>query len=177
MISSSNYRIELLDPAKHRRDEFDCGVEVLNDYLKRRANQEMKSQATACYVVTPEQDVGRIAGYYTLSASVIEPSEIPEPLRKKLPRYDQLGATLVGRLARDKEFAANIIGESIGEILLMSALLRSYRAASLIGAAAVVVDAKDVAAERFYKRFGFLHLKQSRFFLPMKDVPKWNSLA
>lgn len=173
MSSSSTYRIELLDPAKHRRDEFDCGVEILNDYLKRRANQEMKALAAACYVIVPDGDPGRIAGYYTLSATVIELTRLPDPLRKKLPRYDQLGAILVGRLARDNAFAA----ERIGEKLLLSALLRSFRESRQIGAVAVVVDAKDEAAAGFYQRFGFLPLEGSRFYLPMKEVPKWNPSA
>lgn len=168
-----SYTIEPLDPEKHRREYFDCGVEILNDYLKRRANQEMKALAAACYVIVPDDDPGRIAGYYTLSATVIELTRLPDSLRKKLPRYDQLGATLVGRLARDNAFAA----ERIGEKLLLSALLRSFRQSRQIGAVAVVVDAKDEAAAGFYQRFGFLPLEGSRFYLPMKEVPKWNPSA
>lgn len=168
-----SYTIEPLDPEKHRREYFDCGVEILNDYLKRRANQEMKALEAACYVIVPDDDPGRIAGYYTLSATVIELTRLPDSLRKKLPRYDQLGATLVGRLARDNAFAA----ERIGEKLLLSALLRSFRQSRQIGAVAVVVDAKDEAAAGFYQRFGFLPLEGSRFYLPMKEVPKWNPSA
>ncbi|MEK7953553.1 hypothetical protein [Luteolibacter soli] len=169
-MAQGRYTIELLDPAKHRREEFDCGVPVLSDYLKRRANQEMKAFAAACYVIVPDDDPGRIAGYYTLSATTIELTRLPDTLRKKLPRYDSLGAILVGRLARDLAFAA----ERIGEKLLLSALLRSYRESQQIGAVAVVVDAKDDPAAGFYQRFGFLPLEGSRFYLPMKEVPKWN---
>lgn len=172
-MSQHRYTIELLDPAKHRREEFDCGVAILNDYLKRRANQEMKTLAAACYVIVPDDDPGRIAGYYTLSAASIELTQLPEALRKKLPRYDQLGAILVGRLARDTAFAS----ERIGEKLLLSAMLRSYRESKQIGAVAVVVDAKDEAAAGFYQRFGFRPLEGSRFYLPMKEVPTWNPLA
>lgn len=172
-VPTRAYTIELLDPAKHRREEFDCGVEVLNDYLKRRANQEMKAFAAACYVIVPDGDPGRIAGFYTLSATSIELTQLPEMLRKKLPRYDQLGAVLVGRLARDMDFAS----ERIGEKLLLSALLRSFRESRRIGAVAVLVDAKDEAASSFYQRFGFMPLEGSRLYLPMKEVPKWNPLA
>jgi predicted N-acetyltransferase YhbS len=168
-----SYTIELLGPAKHRREEFDCGVEILNEYLKRRANQEMKAFAAACYVIVPDDDPGRIAGYYTLSATSIGLTQLPETLRKKLPRYDQLGAVLVGRLARDMAFAS----ERIGEKLLLSALLRSFRESRQIGAVAVLVDAKDEAASGFYQRFGFLPLEGSRLYLPMKEVPKWNPMA
>ena len=77
--------IELLDPAKHRRDEFECGVRALNDHLKRRANPEMKTLAAACYVIVPDDDRGKIAGNYTLSATSIKLTRIPGELRKKLP--------------------------------------------------------------------------------------------
>ncbi|MFC7337937.1 GNAT family N-acetyltransferase [Haloferula chungangensis] len=172
-MPTPRFTIELLDPARHRREEFDCGVEILNTYLKRRANQEMKALAAACYVIVPDGEPDRIAGYYTLSAATVELGKIPENLQKKLPRYDELGAVLIGRLARDQEFAK----ERIGEKLLMSALLRSYRESKRIGAVAILVDAKDEAASAFYKRFGFRPLTGSRLFLPMKDVPNWNPLA
>ena len=35
------FRIELLDPARHRREEFDCGVAALNKYLKTQARKDM----------------------------------------------------------------------------------------------------------------------------------------
>ena len=148
-------------------------MEILNTYLKRRANQEMKARAAACYVIVPDDEPNRIAGYYTLSAASIELTKIPESLQKKLPRYDELGAVLIGRLARDQEFAK----ERIGEKLLMSALRRSYQESKQIGAVAILVDAKDKAAADFYQRYGFRPLAGSRLFLPMKDVPTWNPLA
>ena len=56
--------------------------------------------------------------------------------------------------------------------MLMDALRRSLEAATEIAAMAVLVDAKDVAAEAFYRRFGFVSLQHqpARLFLPMKTV-------
>lgn len=170
MSPHRKFLVRILNPATHRREDFDCGVPVLNEYLRKRANQEMKALAAACYVMVPETDPGEIAGYYTLSAASIELAQLPEPLRKKLPRYDRLGAILISRLARDLKFADC----GIGGRLLMSALYQSYKKTESIGAVAIVVDAKDEAAAGFYSRFGFLPLEGSRLFLPMKDVPKWN---
>ena len=54
----------------------------------------------------------------------------------------------------------------------MDALWRSLGAATQIAAMAVLVDAKDQAAEDFYAHFGFIPLQQqpARLFLPMKTV-------
>jgi len=35
----NTYIIEPFNPAKHRRVEFDCGVAVLNDFLRTRARK------------------------------------------------------------------------------------------------------------------------------------------
>lgn len=83
--------------------------------------------------------------YYTLSASTVDASELPDALTKKLPRYPQLPVTLLGRLAVDQSMK----GRGMGEFLLMDALRRSLEAAASIAAMAVLVDAKDAAAEAF----------------------------
>lgn len=172
-MEPERYIVAALRPDIHNRAEFDCGVEALNAYLKTRANQEMKARAAACYVMCPESDPVKIAGYYTLSAASVELGRLPVELAKKLPRYDELGVVLIGRLASALDFR----GKGVGGKLLMSALLRAYRHSSEIGAVAVVVDAKDDEAASFYAHFGFRPLSGSRMFLPMKEVPKWNPLA
>lgn len=54
----------------------------------------------------------------------------------------------------------------------MDALRRSLEAATDIAAMAVLVDAKDEAAETIYRHFSFLPLHQQprRLFLPMRTV-------
>jgi hypothetical protein len=56
------------------------------------------------YVLVSNEN--RIAGYYTLSADNVRLDDLPAELLKqlKLPRYPVLGATLIGRLARDLSF-------------------------------------------------------------------------
>jgi hypothetical protein len=44
----------------------------------------------------------------------------------------------------------------IGEALLMDALRRVIDAASVLGCVAVIVDAKDEDAERFYAKYDFV---------------------
>jgi hypothetical protein len=111
------YRIEQLDPGKHRREDFACESLELTEFLQKRARKEMQARASACFVLVPEADPGRIAGYYTLSQTAVVMQQLPEPLAKKLPRYPQLGATLIGRLARDIAWK----GQQMGRLLLIDA--------------------------------------------------------
>ncbi|MBV8630158.1 MAG: GNAT family N-acetyltransferase [Silvibacterium sp.] len=112
----------------------------------------------------------RIAGYYTLSADNIRVEDLPAELvkRLKLPRYPVLGATLIGRLARDLGFK----GMGIGELLLVDALKVANRMSRKIASVGVVVDAIDANAHRFYEAFGFLPFPESerRLFLPLRTV-------
>ena len=165
---SRKFVIEPFDKRKHDRTAFSCEHAALVTYLKQQANQDIKKHVAAVFVLTPD---GRtIAGYYTLSQYAVELDDIPLELREKLnlPKYQQIGATLLGRLARNLEFKK----QGIGELLLMSALEKALHHSKSIGSAAVVVDAKDEQAKKFYQRYGFIELPDhpSRLFLPMETI-------
>jgi hypothetical protein len=154
---------------RHDRSAFNCGNEDLNRYLKQQARQDAEKYVAAPFVLV-EPDAPIVRGYYTLSSTLIPLNELPPELTKKLPRYDYLPVTLLGRLARDK----TIPDRGIGEFLLLNALHRSLQNAQQIASMAVVVDAKDEDAERFYKHFDFLLFQTTplRLFLPMKQIEK-----
>jgi GNAT superfamily N-acetyltransferase len=109
-----------------------------------------------------------LCGYYTLSAFSIELAALPSDIAKQLPRYPVVPATLLGRLAVDSRFH----GLKLGAFLLMDALQRAYQQADHIASAAVVVDAIDDEARRFYLHFDFLTFPehQDRLFLPMRTI-------
>jgi predicted GNAT family N-acyltransferase len=113
---------------------------------------------------------GRIAGFYTLSADVIRGHDLPPEMLKKLklPPYDRFPATLIGRLARDLSFK----GQSLGNALLADALHLALESSKRIASLAVVVDAKDENARRFYTGFGFIPFPETpaRLFVPMRTV-------
>lgn len=111
-----------------------------------------------------------VVGYYTLSAHSIERDSLPEEVLKKLklPKYPFIPATLMGRLAVDRKYQ----GQGLGEILLLDGLERSCTHSSQIASFAVVVDAKKNAVE-FYLRYGFLQLTPGqRMFIPMATIKK-----
>ena len=162
------YRIEVLDPARHRRAEFHYESAELTEFLRTRARKEMQARASACFVLAPISDPGKIAGYYTLSATTIHLSEIPPELAKRFPRYPNLPATLLGRLARDLAFR----GTGLGDYLLTDALRKALNNTVVIGSVAVVTDPKDEKAGAFYKQYGFraCEVTGGRLMLPMAEI-------
>jgi ribosomal protein S18 acetylase RimI-like enzyme len=153
---------------QHDRTQFDCSVSILNDYLAKYAKQDVKRKASAVFVLVNRADPKRVIGFYTLCATSVLLSELPEELTKKLPRYPEIPAILVGRLARDIHFPG------VGGWLLSDAIARCVRVASDIAASLIVVDSKGDAATRFYEKFGFLSLPKldGRLFLPMQTAKK-----
>jgi ribosomal protein S18 acetylase RimI-like enzyme len=143
----SNFRIEPLS-GDHDRSQFLSGSEALDRYFREQASQDIKRRIATCFVAVggDEQDV---AGYYTLTATSIALSALSPEIVKKLPRYPVVPAALVGRLAVSRHYR----GQGLGSVLLADALKRTARAE--LGVFAMVVDAKDAAAQRFYEHYGF----------------------
>jgi Acetyltransferase (GNAT) family. len=155
-----------LDPS-HDRTAFSCGVEPLDRYLATQAGQDMRKHVAACFVLTEGGDPA-VLGYYTLSATSLALTDLPDELARKLPRYPVLPATLMGRLAVDCRHR----GRRFGELLLLDAFARTLR--SEIATYAFVVDAKDERAQVFYEAYGFRRLPSAgrRLFLPVASIAK-----
>lgn len=151
----------------HKKSDFSCGKEMLDTYIQKQANQDVKRKLSACFVIN-ETETNLIKGYYTLSNNSIPSEFIPDQIRKKLPRtYETIPTTLLGRLAIDDRFQ----GQGIGKLILIDALKRSYEISKTIGSFAVVVDPIDQDAENFYNKYGFIKLPDSgKMFLPMKTI-------
>lgn len=131
------------------RTTFDCGNSSLNDWLRRTARQHQDKNLSRTYVASWTSDPTQIAGYYALSATLVQTEGMPG---KKLPR--EVSAVLLARLAVDEKNK----GQGLGEYLLMHALEAAVRTADIIGVQCVVVDAIDDQAVRFYQKYGFVAL-------------------
>jgi predicted GNAT family N-acyltransferase len=146
---SVDITIKLLEKHHHRED-FSCGNEQLDRYLQTVALQDKKRNIAIPYVVC-HREGQKIIGYYTLSMSSINLEYLPPNIAKKLPKYPIVGVTLIGRLA----VAIDYKGYGWGKLLLMDALYRSFQISQTTGCFAVIVDAIDDRAVKFYQRFEF----------------------
>lgn len=151
----------------HDRAAFSCGVAPLDDYLKRQARQQRDRQIAAVFVMVGDTP-STVAGYFTLSALSIGLASLPADVAKKLPRYPEVPAALIGRLAVDRRYQ----GRRLGERLLMDALHRIAIQSDQIGVYAAVVDAIDDSAAAFYESYGFMPFpgRSNRLFLPTATI-------
>jgi GNAT superfamily N-acetyltransferase len=132
----------------HDRQTFSCGAEALDRYLQTQATQDVRRHIANCFVASPLQG-SAVAGYTTLSAASIPMTGLPAEQARKLPRTPVLPAALIGRLAVDRSFQ----GKQLGAALLFDAIARAIRADAAVFA--LLVNAKDEAAARFYRHHGF----------------------
>ncbi len=166
MSDDSRLVIQPLD-TRHDRTGFSCGVGALDTYLSRQARQDVKRRISRVFVAASATQPNAILGYYTLSSLAIELDTLPLHLARKLPRHP-VPAALLGRLAVSQ--AAQ--GQGIGSMLLADAVKRALSVSTHIAIYALVVDAIDEGAQRFYEQFGFSLLsgERRRLFLPLRSV-------
>jgi ribosomal protein S18 acetylase RimI-like enzyme len=144
-------------------DSFDCRQAPLDEYIRRYASQDVKRNVSRVFLATPERDVSRLAGFYTLSAGSVSCSDLPTSLSKTLPKYP-VPVALIGRLAVDIRFQ----GKGLGSILLADACMKIANASASLAMVGIVVHAKDEAAAGFYQHFGFKPVpgRSDRLLLP-----------
>lgn len=146
------YRIEPL--TGHYRAGFASGSTALDRYFREQATQDVRRKVASCFVAL---DPGKtVVGYYTLASAAVPLTDLPAAQTKKLPHYPDVPAVLLGRLA----IAKTVQGQGLGALLVADALLRAAR--SEIAAYAMLVDAKDESAARFYEHLGFERLNTGR---------------
>jgi ribosomal protein S18 acetylase RimI-like enzyme len=154
------FLITALD-ATHDRSRFSCGVPALDRYLREQVSQDIRRRVAACFVAVTDEL--HVAGYYTLATASVPLADLPDALRRRLPRYAAVPAIRMGRLAIDGAFK----GQGLGGALLANALRRAIVAE--IPAAVLIVDAKDDSAAAFYRHQGFIELGNAplHLFLPL----------
>lgn len=138
------------DPDVHDRAGFTCGIPELDEYLYRYAAQQRRKGVSTVHVLVDSEAPSIILGYYTLSAAQVDVTELSDAERRKLPRYP-VPCFRMGRLACCKERR----GQGLGRLLIGCAVERCLLARKQVAAYALLVDAKDVTAKKFYEHYGF----------------------
>ena len=149
--------------AEHDVTGFDCGEPVLNDWLRQRALKN-ESRFSRTYVVC---EGNRVVAYFCIAAGAVERTAAPGKVRRNAP--DTIPVSVIGRLAVDRGHA----GKGLGADILADALRRIAVASQSIGIGAVLVQAKDEAAKRFYTRCAeFIEYPEDSrtLFLPIETV-------
>ncbi|MDQ6435952.1 GNAT family N-acetyltransferase [Mesorhizobium sp. LHD-90] len=132
--------------ADHFVDAFDCGVESLDNWLKRRALKNQMSGASRTYVAC---DGIQVKAYYALASNGIATNSASGRFRRNMP--EPIPVVVLGRLAVDR----SLHGQGFGRALVRDAGLRALQAADVIGIRGIIVHALSDEARQFYQRVGF----------------------
>lgn len=133
---------------RHDRGTFTCGNAALDRWFRMQAGQDDRRDVSRVFVAVDDDG---IAGFYSLSMFSLALDAVPTELARRLPKYPDVPAALIGRLAR----AERVRGQGVGELLVADALRRILAASRTVAAFAIVVDAKDERASSFYQSLGF----------------------
>lgn len=160
-------RLDELDEAEN----FDCGEEPLNDYLKRHAwsNRE-KSSIGVTYVAVDESAPRAVLGYFTLATASVPREAFPKKYVRGLPPY-HLPPIVLARHAVDRRFA----GYGLGHALISEAFRISLRVADEVGCRCIITDAyRD--RMNWYAKYGFAPVEGAaeggpqRMFLDVRTI-------
>ncbi|MEY4533346.1 MAG: hypothetical protein RI926_1115 [Actinomycetota bacterium] len=148
------------------RNRFDCGSDVLNNWLKTQAGQQEDRGNTRTFLAHTYQD-DNVCGYYSSVIAQVEPDAASQLWGVASRRYP-IPAVLIARLAVDK----SVQGKGLGSLLLSHALLGAVAISDHAGVEIVVVDALNTDAVAFYRRNGFMSFADSplRLFVTMKQI-------
>ena len=136
---------ETLNP-DHILENFDCGNDTLNQWLRDRVMKNETSGASRTYVVCYQNHV---IAFYTLATGAVVCRHAPGRIRRNMP--DPIPVMILGRLAVDLDWQK----KGLGGDLLTDAAKRTLQAADIAGIRALVVHALSEDAKQYYEQFGF----------------------
>jgi len=162
-----HWLIEHFNKARHTRTGFDCGKPPLTGFLHNFMTQYEKKNFGRTYVAVRSGET-QMLGYYTLATSELSLEDLSESEAKKLPHHP-VPVVLLARLAADQ----TVHGQGLGKALLNDALRRVLQVSEHVGIHAVVVDAIDDEAAKFYQKYGFTALPDQphKLLLPLSSIP------
>lgn len=158
--------VAIKDIPKAKLKKFDCGTEVLNEFLSQYSfKNDILGIGKTFVAFNKNEDV---IGYFTLAAAQVLFEDIPDNYRAKLPRYP-IPALRIARLAVGK----NLQGKGIGKWLLTQAFIKIIHVAEITGLYFIIVDAKETS-KSFYEHYGFIKFndKEFSYFLTVDTVRK-----
>jgi len=171
--AAAPFLIEPLDPARHDRAAFSCGVDRVDNFFRKTANKLIKAGNVRVFVMT--DPAGALIGFYALNAHSVDYEALPAKFAKARPGHGMIPAAYISMIGVDTRFQ----GKGFGGDLLVDCLTRIARAADNLGMAVVMLDILDCGdpeliqkRKALYQGYGFAPLPSNelRLFLPMATV-------
>lgn len=151
-----------------QREEFDCGDEEINNYLKNLVETADEAGFSRTFLMIVEPGEAKVCGFYTLSASTIPVKELPDEYKQPLPF--PIPAILIGQFAIDRVWQ----GQGVSRQLLADAYRRICLLfeQEIIGFQAIRVDTRNEEAKAFWLKQGFVPFRKTQrsLFLPVRTI-------
>ena len=164
---AKRYVIEPLDPAKHDRAAFSCGISQVDNFFRQTANKLAKVDNVRTFVMVGAEN--EVIGFYAINAHAIDYTELPGRFARNRPAHGSIPAAYISMIGVDSRFQKQGYG----------GLARLTNAADALGIAIVMLDVLDCGdpekvAKRLalYTSYGFEPLPSNglRLFLPIATV-------
>ena len=150
---------------KSFRNRHTSLAEFIHRYALRHAERDLLSRTW----IALDGDVGRIAGYFTLTTGSVDRAAVAGmPRLDRLPGFP-IPALLLARLAVDER----VQGQGLGRYLLEEAIGLTLMLArnGPVRFRVLLTDAIDEDAARFYEHFGFARLSDAPVRLVLDLAP------
>ena len=144
-------------------NDFDCGVELLNKYLKSYALKNDLDNIGKTYLCLEDD---KVIGFFTLANGSIKRESLS--INKTLPRYP-IPVVLLARLAVD----INHQRKHIGRFLIQNIIQIVYESSFYSASFGIVVESKPESIG-FYELMGFEKTyKEFVCFYPMEKIENY----
>jgi len=136
--------------AKFSFEEFSCGNEILDAWLRRESVRAHNSGIARVTVWTPVEQPIKIAAFYSISPAQVA-TKVEGLPRSASAGYSTVPVWLIGRLAVDRQYQHLGVGRQV----LLDAIETIISASTRAGGRLIVVDPINQRAANWYQSFGF----------------------
>ncbi|MET4618726.1 putative GNAT family N-acyltransferase [Arthrobacter sp. 2762] len=140
-------RLCLLDES-HSFENFDCGLESMNDWLKHTALNNQKRDLSRVHALVCGE--GSVRGFFSLSPYTLAVEDVVKKDRGGV-NQGGLHSQLLGRFATD----LSVKGNGIGSLLMDLAFEKYLDLCTLTTSKFLCLHAKEDWLVGYYERFGF----------------------
>lgn len=148
----------------HRRADFDCGHEGVNNYIRKTALQHNKSEVSGAisYCLVDKRAPTVVLGYYSLHST----EQTLNHVLQKTPKKSPVGCLLLGWLGVDKKVQKS----GLATILLHDAFKKFVSYGGIFAALLVdpLMDKPKVV--KFYEDNGFKPCSDTQYFITQKTI-------
>lgn len=153
------------------RSDFCSGAAELDQWFSQYAWDNLRANNATTYVLEHEE---RILGFYAIAAAGIGKDRVAPSFGNHRPQ--DIPCVLLARLAIDERYQRR----SLGKVLFRDAIERAVQVSGVLGAAALLIHARDEDAKQFYCANADLlesPVEPLHLVLPMKVAKKIVSAA